>query len=55
MPDTFVFPRGLIKMKATYRGDIFTTLTPGGKSSATRVVIKSEETHKWFKDNGYEC
>lgn len=52
---SLVTPHGLIEMKATYRGDIFTTLTPGGKSSATRVVIKAEDAHKWFKDHGYEC
>lgn len=48
-------PHGLIELKAVYRGDLFITLGTGGKASGTRVTVKSEDAHKWFKDNGYEC
>lgn len=52
---SIVTPRGLIEMKAVYRGNISLTLNTSPKSSATKVVVRAEDAHKWFKDNGYEC
>lgn len=48
-------PHGLIELKAAYRGDLFITLGTGGKASGTRVTVKSEDAHKWFRNHGYEC
>lgn len=51
---SIVTPCGLIEMKAVYRDNISLNLSTSNKA-ATKVTVRAEAAHKWFKDHGYEC